>query len=286
MVLPVYISRNGVLVSPAEASVSVLTPALYGAYGVYESMKVVGGVPFEEAGHLRRLARSAEILALPLPADSETLHRWILEVLAANAAPVCTLRLVVVGPENGGEAIAYIWPQPLPVYPQEYYAQGVTAITFEGCRYLPQAKSLNSLASFLALRAARTTGVHEGLLHREGCLTEGANSNLFAVVDGVVLTPPAQTVLSGVTRDLVITLATTNGVALRETPLPMAEMARWEECFITSTSRHVMPVTMVDAKPVGAGLVGPVTRRLMALFEVYCGDTVRTPVGEAAKGFC
>ena len=161
MALPVYVSRNGVLVSPSEACVSVLTPALYGAYGVYESMQVIGGVPFEEAAHLRRLARSAEILDLPLPADLVTFQRWIAATLAANGAPACTLRLFVVGPESGGEAIAYIWPQPLPVYPPTYYALGASALTFEGCRYLPQAKSLNSLVSFLAQRAARSAGVHE-----------------------------------------------------------------------------------------------------------------------------
>jgi len=276
MVLPAYISRNGVLVSPAEACVSVLTPALYGAYGVYESMQVVGGAPFEEAGHLRRLARSAEILALPLPADLVTFHRWIADVLAANGAPACTLRLFVVGPENGGEAIAYIWPQPLSVYPQEYYTEGVQAITFEGCRYLAPAKSLNSLASFMAQRAARAAGVHEAFLHSEGFLTEGSNSNLFAVIDGGVSTPPASTVLSGVTRDLVITLAVANGVHLCEESLPIAEMSRWEECFITSTSRHILPVTMVDGQPVGAGVVGPVTRRLTALFEAYFAATTQT----------
>jgi len=274
MDLPVYISRNGVLVSPSEANVSVLTPALYGAYGVYESMQVMGGAPFEEAAHLRRLARSAEILGLPLPADLATFQRWIAEILAANGAPACTLRLFVVGPENGGEAVAYIWPQPPPVYPPTYYASGAAAITFEGCRYLPQAKSLNSLVSFLAQRAARTAGVHEALLHRDGCLTEGASSNLFAVVDGRVLTPPAPTVLSGVTRDLVIALAAANGIFVSEALLPLAEVASWDECFITSSNRHVMPITMVDGLPVGAGSVGSVTQWLMALFEAhFAGST-------------
>ena len=269
MALPVCVSRNGVLVPPEEAVVSVFHPALCGAYGVYESMKIVGGSPFEEAAHLKRLACSAEILAFPLPADLETLHRWIAEVLAANGALACTLRLFVVGPENGGEAVAYLWPQPLAEYPSHYYTEGATALTFEGCRYLPQAKSLNSLVSFLAQRAARAAGVHEGLLHRDGCLTEGSNSNLFAVVDGAVLTPPAPTVLSGVTRDIVIGLAAANGVPVREAPLALAEISRWDECFITSTSRHIMPVTLVDGRLVGTGLVGPVTRGLMALFEAY-----------------
>ena len=276
MDLPVYVSCNGVLVAPAEARVSVLTPALYGAYGVYESMKVVGGVPFEEMAHLRRLARSAEILGLPLPADLATFRRWIGEVLAATGVQACTLRLFVVGPGNGGEALAYIWPQPPPVYPQDYYALGAKAITFEGCRYLPQAKSLNSLVSFLAQRAAHAAGAHEALLHHDGRLSEGASSNLFAVVDGRVLTPPAATVLSGVTRDLVIALASAHGICPSEERLPLAEAARWDECFITSSSRHVMPITLLDGRPVGAGRVGPITRQLMALFEAYFTESALT----------
>lgn len=283
MDLPVQISRNGILVPPSEACVSVLTPAFYGAYGVYESMQVVGGIPFEEAAHLQRLVRSADLLGLPLPGDLATFHCWITEVLAANGAPTCTLRLFVAGPENGGEAIAYLWPQPLPAYPHDYYAWGAAAITFEGCRYLPQAKSLNSLVSFLAQRAARTAGVHEALLHSDGYLTEGSNSNLFVVVNGVVLTPPAQNVLSGVTRDIVIALASADDMVLRETPLPTVGMSRWDECFITSTSRHVMPVTVVERSPVGNGVVGPITRRLMARFEAHFVDTLRRGPGRPAE---
>jgi branched-subunit amino acid aminotransferase/4-amino-4-deoxychorismate lyase len=110
-------------------------------------------------------------------------------------------------------------------------------------------------------------------------LTEGSNSNLFVVMEGVVLTPPAQIVLSGVTRDTIIALALANGIPLRESPLPTASLSRWDECFITSTSRHAMPVTVVDGVPVGTGTVGPVTRRLMSLFEAYVADALRLAHG-------
>ena len=179
------------------------------------------------------------------------------------------MRLFVIGPDNGGEVVAYIWPQPQPVYPANYYTQGAPAITFEGYRYLPQAKSLNALASYMAQRRARAAGVHEALLHHAGHLTEGSNSNLFAVVDGTLTTPPAGEVLSGVTRDIVIGLAAGGGIPLAEAPLPLAGVSRWDECFITSTSRHVMPVTAIDGQPIGDGQVGPITRLLMTRFESY-----------------
>ncbi len=269
MFTPTYVSRTGELIPSAQAHISVFNPAIYGAYGVYESMQVVHGAPFAGQAHLDRLAHSADILGLVLPASLSTIAAWIDEVLAANGMADCTLRLFVVGDDSGGKASAYIWPQPPTVYPPDYYTLGATAITFEAQRYLPQAKSLNTLSSFMAQRSAKATGVHEALLHSQGFLTEGSNSNLFAVVDGCVLTPPCHDVLSGVTRDLVLMCAAQQGVPLREARLPVADLPRWQECFITSTSRHVMPITAINGRPIGSGRVGPLTQRLREAFEAF-----------------
>lgn len=267
MPFPNYVLRNGELVLPAQANITVFTPAIYSAYGVYESMQIVRGRAFAQALHLQRLARSAEILGLRLPGDQSLFERWIADVLTANAAQDATLRLFVVGEEGDGPATVFIWPQPPQVYPQRLYLEGATVVTFAGERYLPQAKSLNALVTFLARRQAAAMNAHEALLHHAGYLTEGSNSNLFAVVAGEVLTPPADQVLAGVTRDLLIALAKERGLPIRETPLALAEATRWEECFITSTSRHIMPVTVMDGRPVGDGRVGPRTQRLAAVFE-------------------
>lgn len=279
MSLPLYVSRNGVLITPAQACVPVFNSALFGAYGVYEAMQVSRGVVFELDAHLQRLARSASILELPLPADLPTLAAWTAEVLAANAATDCALQLFVVGAENGDETTAFIWPRPPIVHPARFYSQGASAVTFAGQRFLPEAKSLNTLVSYLARRHAQRAGAHEGLLHHDGYLTEGASSNLFAVIDGVVITPPAPEVLSGVTRDIVMGLAARDGIAVREGRLALSELPRWQECFITSTSRHVMPITTIDGQPVGNGQVGPVTRRLMALFESYFEQAITRALG-------
>ncbi|MGC8780279.1 MAG: aminotransferase class IV, partial [Anaerolineae bacterium] len=214
-------------------------------------------------------ARSADLLGLRLPADFATLERWIADVLRANAATEATLRLFVVGGDEDGDGVIFIWPQPPARFPERFYTAGATAITFEGERYLPQAKSLNTLVTYLARRQAQALGAHEALLHHAGHLTEGSNSNLFAVIRGEILTPPADRVLAGVTRDLLMELAGREGLPIRETPLALADRPRWDECFITSTSRHVMPITAVDGRPVGDGRVGPLTQRLAAIFEEY-----------------
>jgi D-alanine transaminase len=275
---PLYVSRNGELITPGEAAISVFNPAIYGAYGVYESMQVRNGIVFERDAHLARLAHSAQIIGLPLPADPPTIACWIAAVLEANRVDDgddCIVRLFMIGPENGGHVTTYIWPQGSPVYPSRYYTEGISAITFEAQRYLPEAKSLNTLVSFMAQRQARAAGVHEALLFNEGHLTEGSNSNLFAVIGSEVVTPPARQVLSGVTREVVLHLAAANHVPICEASLPLAGMSGWSECFITSTSRHIMPVSRIDGRPIGDGGVGAVVGQLSDLFEAYFEEKTR-----------
>lgn len=257
MTLPIYVSCNGALIAPSEAHVSVFNPALFGAYGVYESLQVVNGVPFELQAHLRRLAHSAQMIGLPLPADLDILAVWCRDTIAANEVSTCTLRLFVVGAEQGEGVTAYIWPQPATVYPQEYYTHGASVITYEAVRYLPQAKTLNTLASFLAQRRARAVGVHEGLLHHDGWLTEGSNSNLFVVLDGKVLTPPAHQVLSGVTRDLVVVLAAQHRLPLREVPLALADLPRWPAWRQNGSHSFARNTEMDEAEFVKSTLCAP-----------------------------
>jgi branched-chain amino acid aminotransferase len=269
MALPIHVSRNGVLIEPAQACMSVFNPAIYGAYGIYESMQVSNGIVFALEAHLQRLAHSASRLEMMLPADLSTFKQWIVEIQGANGCGECTLRLFVIGDESDAGSVAYIWPQPPTIYPMEYYANGVPAITYAGQRFMPEAKSINTLASYLARRKAGSANAHEALLTHEGVLTEGANSNLFAIVDGLVLTPPSDQVLAGVTRDILMSLARRHGVEVRETGLRVTDLTRWDECFITSTSRHIMPIATVDGRLIGNGQVGPLTRRLMALYEEF-----------------
>jgi D-alanine transaminase len=114
--------------------------------------------------------------------------------------------------------------------------------TFEGQRFMPEAKSLNTLVSFLARRRAWAAGAHEGMLWHDDLVTEGSSSNVFAVQDDVLITPPAHQVLSGVTRDLVLGLARSDGIRFG-TSTSSCNDDGVSECFITSTSRHVMPVS-------------------------------------------
>ncbi len=163
MSLPTLVARNGKLISPSQASVSVFNPALYGAYGVYESLQVVGGTVFEQKAHIDRLVQSATFIGIAMPVPRADFDGWIHDALEANHARDCVLRILVLGAENHEESRVFLWPQPAPVYAPQLYDPGAAAITFEGQRAFPTCKSLNTLVSSLARRKAVALDAHEAL---------------------------------------------------------------------------------------------------------------------------
>ncbi|MCS6845804.1 MAG: aminotransferase class IV, partial [Caldilineales bacterium] len=125
------------------------------------------------------------------------------------------------------------------------------------------------LAQALARFKAHAAGAHEGLIvDRHGHVTEGSTSNLLVVRDGALVRPLPGTALDGVTEGIVLELARGLGIPLHFAALPLAEVVHWEEAFLTSTNRRIMPIRQVDQVTLPAS-PGPITRRLMAAFREY-----------------
>ncbi len=126
----------------------------------------------------------------------------------------------------------------------------------------------NYLSGQLIAREARRLGFGEGIaLASTGLLSEGAGENLFLVFDGALHTTPASAaILNGITRHSLITLARANGIEVIERDLPREYLYLADEIFMCGTAAEVTPIRSVDAKPVGAGVAGPITRKLQSLF--------------------
>lgn len=281
--LPRFVSCNGRLLPPQEATVSILSPVIYGAFGVYESIQLWDGVCFHLNDHLRRLERSAALIDLPLAGDHATVRRWLhelidahVQVLPSDDVKQATIRLFAIGPATvEADPEIFIWLEAPRILGDQEYAQGVGAVTFQGERAIPQSKSLNTLVNTLARQKAAAANEHEGLLvDRNGCVREGASSNLFVVQKGKVLLPPNGDILEGVTLEIVLEQARQAQIGVIRQPLPMAEVAHWDEAFITSTSRHVLPLVRLDSQSIGDGRPGPLTQELHRRFETYFIDYV------------
>lgn len=272
-----YAVVNGQLMPLAQAQISLFNKAYFSSFGVYEAVKVAQGRPFYLEEHLHRLQKSAAMLDLGLDADVPTLAQWAGQLCRLDPQATWNLRILVLGAmEAGATPIIGMQPEPLATYPALFYESGARAVLYEGQRALPRCKSLNTLVNTLARRAATQAGALEGLLHHHGHLTEGARSNLFAVRQGRLLTPPETEVLSGITRDIIIQVMSDTPHPVVEAPLPV-DLSLYEEVFISSTSMHVMPLTRVGEVIIGDGRVGPVTRLAMERFAGH----YRRVMGEA-----
>lgn len=250
-----------------EALVSIFNKAIFASFGVYEAVKIQRGCPFYLEEHLYRLRQSADLIDLELGFDESALIGWVNQLCRLDPGATWRLLIIAFGSiGNNARPIVAMRPEPLPTYPDRLYQEGARAVLYEGQRAMPGCKSLNTLVNFLARRAATRNGALEGLLHHNGHLTEGARSNLFAVRDGRLMTPPAGEVLSGITRDIIVQVMADTEYPVVEAPLSNA-LSLYEEFFISSTSMHVMPVTEINGQPVGAGQVGPVTKLAMEHFE-------------------
>jgi branched-chain amino acid aminotransferase len=278
---------DGELVDQAAAKVSVYDHGLLYGDGVFEGMRVYHGKLFEAAAHLRRLFESARAIRLDVPYTAEQLRAATDQTVRANGFTDCYVRLVVTrGPGTLGldphkcpRPGVFIIADLISLYPPEMYEKGMPVITASIIRshpntVSPRVKSLNYLNNILAKMEATDAGVPEAvMLNHEGNVGECTADNIFIVKDGVVLTPgPADGILEGVTRQVILGLCQRNDIPARQTTLQRHDLYVADEMFLTGSGAEVIPVTTVDRRPVGPGTPGPITRRLIGLFR----DHIRT----------
>jgi branched-chain amino acid aminotransferase len=278
----VWIHLNGRLVPEEEALVSVFDRGFLYGDGVFESMRAAGGVVFRLKRHLERLFRSAEGIGLDLTAAAPALAAAPGEVLEANRLSEARIRLTVTrGTGRPGDYVEALGPPtvvvsaaPFQELDESLYAGGVRVMIPRRRQIPPDSldpaiKSTSRLGSVLARLEARDRGAFEAvLLDGGGHLTEGTVSNIFLVVTGRLLTPPAPAGgLPGITREAVLELARAAAIEVSEERLPAELLADAQEAFLTNTSWEVLPIVQVDERRIGEGVPGPVSRDLLAAYR-------------------
>ena len=287
------VNVNGRISDAATAVVPVFDHGFLYGEGVYETLRTYNRRPFLLERHFDRLRASAAAIGLTIPlGDREFAERIDATAAAAPVAGECYIRLLVtrgVGdlsydPEVCGEPTVIIIVKPHAETPAETRARGIGIIVSSVMRNHPAAvdpriKSNNLLNNALAMQEALRRGAKEALMrNHRGEFSECSQSNFFLVSGGEALTPPLEAgLLEGVTRDFVFKVARSVGVPARYAVLRDADLAHADEMFITSTTREVLPVTVVNDRPVGAGAPGPVTRALADGFRARVNELCREP---------
>lgn len=239
-----------------------LPDGFYSTFRTYDNCKRVLGL----TAHLQRLYEPVSTAKV----DEAHLRRQLAELLRQNCQGEARVRLAMTR-----EGEAYIAIQPLTPLSREVYEHGVRVVTTTIQRHQPHLKSTSFISQSQSARSEiAREGIFEALLVKDGKILEGMTSNFFYVPQGGgegarTLCTAQEEILLGVTRQNVIEIARGQGMQIRFEPLAADAVTTIEEAFITSSSRGVVPVVEIDHHPVGEGIPGSLTRRLMAAYEAY-----------------
>ena len=288
---------NGKLVDWRDATIHVGSHVIHYGSGVFEGARCYstpkGSACFRLDAHMRRLQASAKIYRMEYPLDLAGWMAAVLDTIRANEMKACYIRpLVYRGYETLGvnplgnpvDAVIMVWDWGA-YLGQDALEQGVDVKVSSWTRMAPNtlpamAKSTANYAnSALIKMEAIADGYSEGIaLDVNGNLSEGSGQNLLIVRDGAIYTPPlASSILGGITRDSVMTLARELGYTVTETVLPREALYTADEVFFVGTAVEVTPIKSIDRIKIGRGRRGPVTEAIQqTFFKIVLGEAPDT----------
>ncbi|MGF1677769.1 MAG: branched-chain-amino-acid transaminase [Candidatus Methylacidiphilales bacterium] len=289
--MKIYI--DGSFFEEHDAKISVFDHGLLYGDGIFEGIRAYNGRVFRMEQHIDRLYDSAKAILLSIPLSKAEMTDAVLETLRQNQMREGYVRLVVtrgvgylgLSPDRCAKPTVFIIAAKLELYPREFYDKGLSVVTVATQRTSPAAlnpavKSLNYLNNIMAKIEGKLAGVHEVvMLNSEGLVAECSGDNIFTVKKGKIFTPPIYMgALGGITREVIMDLAGSLGLELKEQPLTRYDLFVADEMFLTGTGAEVIPVVNVDGRVIGDGQPGEITRRLLGEFNRETQET-GTPIG-------
>ncbi|MGZ3787787.1 MAG: aminotransferase class IV [Bacteriovorax sp.] len=281
------ININGELFDETTAKISVFDRGFLYGDSVYEATRTFERVPFRIGLHIERLFNSAQKIEL-LPTLTRTdVLAAVEQTIAASPHDNIFLRIILSRGTNSdlgldpelakGNNLIIITKAILP-NPEWWYTEGLSLIFSQkkSTQTGPLPKSGNYQENMLALKEAIKRGAFDAIMvNSEGHVTEGSTSNIWMIKDGVIYTPALKDgVLEGLTRKTLFEMAGPLGPEIREATLTQDDFLSADECFITSTTRNIVPVTKIEGKEIGSGRPGKQTMELLKSYLAFVGQGV------------
>ena len=267
---------NGRYLPLNEAKISVLDRGFLFGDGVYEVIPSYSGHLFHFQEHLERLENSLAAIRLANPYTREQWLEILTPLLDANFDQYIYLQITRGVAEKRDHAFpdntpATVFAMCSAIVPFAGLNSGVKAISMDDSRWkLCNVKAITLLGNILHRQEAIDQDCTEAILVKDGYVTEGAASNVFAVIDGVLCTPPkGNDILPGITRDVILDIAQKNSIPCREDKIPFTTLQTASEIWVTSSTREIIPVVELDSKPVSDRKPGPVWKTMNQLFQAY-----------------
>ncbi|MFC5497156.1 aminotransferase class IV [Caenimonas terrae] len=281
--LPCYL--NGEFSTLRDAKVSVLDRGFIFGDGVYEVAPAYAGRPFRFDEHMARLDRSLAEMRIANPMSHAQWRELVLQLIAAYAKamdkrPEQTDQMVYIQITRGVAMRDHVMPPGLTptvfvtsnrmyIYPEKDRIEGVACVTADDFRWKKaHVKSISLAGAVLARQISADVGATETVMFRDGFLSEAAASNMWVVQDGKLLgTPKDNLVLEGVRYGLFETLCREAGIPFELRRISRAEVFAADELLVSSATKEVLPVTLLDGQPIGTGRPGPIYQALYAGYQ-------------------
>ncbi len=283
---------NGDFLPIAQAQISVLDRGFIFGDGVYEVIPVYSRHPFRLAEHIARLQQSLAGLRLADPYPAQQWQDLVQGVVSRNTLDDQSVYIQVTRgvaprdhafPKNTAPTV-FMMSNALVTPPPAQIEHGVAAISARDIRWdRCDIKATSLLPNVLLRQRAVDADAAETVLFRDGILTEGSASNIFAVERGTLLAPPKDHhMLPGITYDLVLELAAAHAVPIEIGHVNEARIRAADELWITSSTREVLAIVTLDGQAIGEGTPGPLYRRMYGWYQDYKQRIMRQ--GETAHG--
>lgn len=271
-----YIFINDAYLPADEATILISDLSVQRGYGIFDFFKTIDGTPIFLDHHLDRFYYSAAQMRLPIDQSREELKDIITELMRLNSTPDSGIRITITGgysPDgyNISEKSNLIITQTSFNVDRETAQKGIKLVTYEYQRQLPHVKTLDYLTAIWLQPFIKESGADDVLYHNNNMLAECPRANFFLVTqDNQVLTAK-NNILKGVTRRNILALQQQE-ISVEERDITLDDLAQAKEAFITSTTKNILPVVEIDGKPLGNGLPGEVTLKLLKMMEQRIQD--------------
>jgi D-alanine transaminase len=267
---------NGEYLPLSEAKVSVLDRGFLFGDGVYEVIPAYKGRFFRFEDHIVRLNNSLREIRLELDksvAEWLAIFQPMLDSSKDQYIYLQVTRGYAAKRDHGfpEQVVPTVFAMCSEIKPFAGRVTGVKAVTLDDIRWqMCHVKAITLLANILLRQEALDQDCAEAILVRNGYVTEGAASNLFAVIDDELITPPKNhEILPGITRDVILELAEANQIPYREDVIALEALQNASEVWVTSSTREIVPVIELDGQQLGDGKPGPVFQKMDQLLQAY-----------------
>ncbi|MDD5750526.1 MAG: branched-chain amino acid transaminase [Candidatus Pacebacteria bacterium] len=280
---------DGRLVDWSQAQTHILTHTLHYGGGVFEGIRCYktakGPAVFRLKEHIERLFYSASVLEMDVPFSKQQIEEAVARTIKANGLEECYVRpIIFFGDKMGLNPIGAPLHVAIAAWPWGAYLGGKEAVDVKISKYIrmhPGSADVKAkICGYYANSILASLEAHKGnydeaiFLDHEGFVAEGPGENVFMVKKGGLVTPSAENILAGITRDAVIKIAQEMGIAVEERKISKEELKSAEEAFFSGTAVEICPIGRIDETVINQGRVGEITKKIKENFEkIVRGNT-------------